>query len=66
MRIQKRSMTSHLLGSLAIVAVMVVVAWFALSLVGVHFSLFASLAISLVLTAALTLGMNAFHAQRHA
>lgn len=56
---------SSLLGSLAIVAVVMVAAWFVLGLFGVHFALWSSLAISLVLTAVLSLGANAFRTRRH-
>ena len=60
-------MTRSLVSSLAIVAVVVVAAWFVLGLMGVHFALWSSLAISLALTAVLTIGMNAFRSpRRHA
>jgi len=49
-----------LVKNLAIVALAVVAAWFVLGLVGVHFAIWTSLALSLVLTAVLTLAMGAF------
>ena len=57
-------MARSLLGSLAIVAVIVVAAWFVLGLFGIHFALWSSLLISLALTAVLSLGMNAFRGGR--
>ncbi|MEC7524487.1 MAG: hypothetical protein VYE22_31690 [Myxococcota bacterium] len=56
-------MTS-LVKNLAIVALAVAAAWFVLGLVGVHFALWTSLALSLVLTAVLTLAMSAFRGRR--
>ena len=49
-----------LVKNLAIVALAVVAAWFVLGLVGVRFAIWTSLALSLVLTAVLTLAMGAF------
>jgi len=46
--------------SLLGVALVVVAAWFVLGLFGIDFALWSSLGLSLLLTAVLTLGMNAF------
>ncbi|HJL17505.1 MAG TPA: hypothetical protein RMH99_17690 [Sandaracinaceae bacterium LLY-WYZ-13_1] len=64
MKIQKHRF-GGLLGSLAVVALFVVVAWFVASLFGFHFSLWMSLLLSLVLTAALNLVTGGFRRRRH-
>lgn len=63
---RRRRVTHSVVTSMAVVAVVVVAAWFVMSLLGIHFDLATSLVISVVLTALLGLAANAFRTHRRA